>query len=266
MHTHTYTHSTTTRLDMDPGRRRAVLSALSLLLGLFAAAGAQECTVDGNPVACYPPYEDNIAAGTIPEATNTCGLDGPERFCEPGALGPICEQYCDASNTSRAHLPEHITDGSSATFWQSQNITIVQYPNSVNITFSFNRTFEIRNINVTFQSLRPESFTILKSTDFGDTYTPFHYFSLSCNTTYGVEESTAVEEGNEAVPLCTSDGAQLLPLSGGEAVFLPLQHRPSAENFESVPELREWVTATNIRLRLDRLNTREDGSTATPEV
>ena len=239
-------------------RRRGCLLLL-LLLWIFSSARARDCTISGSPVACYPSYE-NIAAGRVPEASNTCGLTGPERVCfQLGSRGEVAGTctFCDASDEPLAHLPEHITDPhlDPVTFWQSQNFTIVQYPNSVNITFSFNRSFEIRDILIEFHSSRPESYTILKSTDFGQTYTPFHFFSLSCDATYGVEEGTTVEVGNEAIPLCTSEEARLTPTTGGQAIFRPLRYRPSAGNFESNPQLKEWVRATNIILELDRLNT-----------
>ena len=228
---------------------------------LSAASGEITCAESGNPTACYPPYRADFAAGALPEASNTCGLAGPERVCYPlgsrGRVAGSCD-FCDAADASLAHLPEHITDSEAVTYWQSQTLTFsdsVQYPSSVSVTLSFNRTLEIREIVATFHSSRPESYTILKSTDFGLTYTPFHYFSQSCNATYGVAEGTVVEVGNEAVPLCTSEAAQLVPSSGGQAIFRPLMHRPSAANFESVPELQKWVMATDIRLRLDRLNT-----------
>ena len=248
---------------------------LVLLLWLLSAAsGVISCFDNGNSTACYPPYRPDFAAGILPEASNTCGLAGPERVCYPlgsrGRVAGSCD-FCDAENASLAHLPEHITDseGAEVTYWQSQTLTFssVQHPSSVSITLSFNRTLEIREIVATFHSSRPESYTILKSTDFGLTYTPFHYFSQSCNATYGVAEGTVVEVGNEGVPLCTSEAAQLIPSSGGQAVFQPLMHRPSAANFESVPELQKWVLATDIRLRLDRLNTFGDELlTSNPKV
>ena len=250
---------------------------LVLLLWLLSAASRVisnfvSCSEGGYPTACYPSYQPNFAARILPEASNTCGLAGPERVCYPlgsrGRIAGSCD-FCDAENASLAHLPEHITDseGADVTYWQSQTLTFLQYPNSVSVTVSFNRTLEIREIIAAFHSSRPESYTILKSTDFGLTYVPFHYFSQSCNTTYGVAEGTSVEVGNEAVPLCTSEGAQLTPSSGGQAVFRPLMHRPSAANFESVPELQKWVLATNIRLRLDRLNTFGDELlTSNPKV
>ena len=248
---------------------------LLLLASVCSAALAQQCEIGSLPVACFPTAEANFVAGLSPVASNTCGLDGPERVCyQVGAGGMVagtCD-FCDASVPELAHPPAHMTDphspdASNATFWQSQNYSVVQYPSSVVITFPFNKTYDIRRISITFHSSRPESYAIYKSVDHGASFTPFHYFSLSCEATYGVDEGTAVEVGNEAVALCTSLEARLTPLSGGEAVFLPLEHRPSAAQFSSNQQLQEWVRATHLQLRLNRLNTFGDEIlTSDPDV
>ena len=223
----------------------------------------------GLPVACPPPPAGNIVAGLKPVASNTCGLNGPERVCyQLGAGGDSCD-YCDAAVPELAHLPEFITDPHSPfnqTFWQSQNFSVVQHPATVVITFPLSKTFSITRVAITFQSSRPESYAIFKSTDNGESFSPFQYYSLSCEDTYGVEEGTTVAEGQEDVALCTSQEAQPTPLSGGEAIFLPLDHRPSAEQIASNAQLQDWVQATHLQLRLHRLNTFSDASLTDPEV
>ena len=213
-----------------------ILLQLFLTLWLCTATwgGGSSCGTVGNPVACFPPYVDNIVAGSTPDASNTCGLETRERVCHllgsTGEVAGTCD-YCDAADPSSAHPPEHITDMHSAnavTYWQSQNFSVVQYPNSVNITFSFNRTFDIRDITVVFHSSRPESYTILGSADFGLTYTSLQFYSLSCSQTYGVSEVS---------PICSAEEARISPSSGGLVI------------------LRTNQAATNIRLRFDRLNT-----------
>ena len=224
----------------------------------------------GRPIACYPPLETNIIANLLPVTNNTCGLNGPELVCyEDGGAGDSAStcDYCDASVSELAHPPSYMTDidGGNLTFWQSQNLSIVQYPNSVIITFSLNKTYDISRITITFQSRRPESYAIFKSTDYGASFVPFHYYSLSCSDTYGVDEGTTVAVGDEAVALCTSEEASMTPLSGGEAVFRPLQYRPTADDFVNTQQLKEWVQATDIQLHLNRLNTLVD-NTSDPDL
>ena len=257
-------------------RRGFYLLPLLALVYSVPSALAQECEVGSLPAACYPPAEANLVAGLAPVASNTCGQDGPERVCHQvgagGSVAGTCE-FCDASVQELAHPPQLMTDphppldSGSATFWQSQSFSFVQYPNTVLVTFPLNKTFEITRIAITFQSGRPESYAIYKSDDYGASFTPFQYYSLSCNATYGVNEGTSLAPGEEAVPLCTSLEARLTPLSGGEAVFQPLQHRPSAESFASNAQLQEWVRATHLQLRLNRLNTFGDAIlTSDPKV
>ena len=234
-------------------------SQLLLHIASIWSLALAECVFNRLPTACYPPAEANVISGLEPIASNTCGQDGRERVCPEMAAAINCD-YCDASDPELAHPPELMTDlhvdaGGNLTYWQSQYRTVVQYPNSVVITFPLNKTYDITRVAITFQSVRPESYAIYKSTDGGETFVPFHYFSVSCEATYGVAEGTTVVQGEENVALCTSQGAFVAPLSGGEADFRPLRYRPSAENFPDSTQLQEWVRGTHLQLRLDRLHT-----------
>lgn len=64
-----------------------------------------------------------------------------------------------------------------------------------------------------------------------------------------------VHGGEETRALCTSEFSDISPLTGGEVAFPTLEGRPSAYNFDNSKELQDWVTATDIRITLDRLNT-----------
>jgi laminin gamma 1 len=55
-------------------------------------------------------------------------------------------------------------------------------------------------------------------------------------------------------------------LSGASVAFSTLEGRPSAYNFENSEELKEWVTASDIRLTLNRLNTFGDEVFGDPKV
>jgi hypothetical protein len=128
----------------------------------------------------------------------------------------------------------HRDGGGELTFWQSPSD-----PSSILISFPLGKLFQISRVAVTFHSAPPESLAVLKSADGGESFVPFHYFSLFCEATYGVVEGMAA--GQEPVALCSS------PEAGGAVVFEPLQ--PS----EGSPQEREWALATDLRLRLDRL-------------
>lgn len=59
----------------------------------------------------------------------------------------------------------------------------------------------------------------------------------------------------ESRALCTSEYSDISPLRDGNVAFSSLEGRPSAINFDHSTELQSWVTATDIRIVLDRLNT-----------
>ena len=42
------------------------------------------------------------------------------------------------------------------------------------------------------------------------------------------------------------------PLTGGNIPFSTLEGRPSRDNFDNSPVLQDWVTATGIRIALNR--------------
>ncbi|XP_022238074.1 laminin subunit gamma-1-like [Limulus polyphemus] len=66
--------------------------------------------------------------------------------------------------------------------------------------------------------------------------------------------------------LCTSEFSDISPLTGGNVAFSTLEGRPSAYNFENSPALQEWVTATDIRISLNRMNTFGDEIFGDPNV
>ena len=55
--------------------------------------------------------------------------------------------------------------------------------------------------------------------------------------------------------LCTSEFSDMTPLQGGNVPFSTLAGRPSIYNFEHSPELQSWVSATDIKISLQKLNT-----------
>ena len=239
---------------------RGLLSVLCCCVLICFSTVQASCVADGVPIACNPTRQSNIAAGVSPIASNTCGESAAERVCFRGgsAAGYTGEcGVCDSRNTSLAHPASLITDShspDSPTYWQSQTFRFVQHPNSVTITLSFNKTYAVSSIAVLFHSARPESFALLVSSDKASSFTPLHFFSRSCSATYGIAESAANTPAATGGTLCTSDGAGAVPLAGGRAVYSPSSYGRGA------------VLATDVRLRLDRLNTFGDEQTWDPEV
>ena len=117
------------------------------------------------------------------------------------------------------------------------------------------KSYDITYVQIQFASPRPESFVIYKRACKTCEWTPYQFYSSNCEHKYGLANNEAVTSANEAVALCSEDSSDIVPLTGGKVAFSTLEGRPNAYNFESNEALKEWVTATDIRISLERLNT-----------
>uniref|UniRef100_A0A1I7SML4 BMA-LAM-1 n=1 Tax=Bursaphelenchus xylophilus TaxID=6326 RepID=A0A1I7SML4_BURXY len=217
------------------------------------------CYDDRNlPQRCLPDFH-NIAHAKKPAVTNTCNnLPFCMQTRNPSVFLPrrceICDQY--------QHAAQYMTDFNQPdhqTWWQSDTMLEgIQYPNSVNITFQLGKTYHITYIAVIFFNSRPESYAIYRKKHPANEWTPWHYFSGSCRSTFKLPDRAPVLPGKEAIPLCTSEFSDISPTSNNRVVFQPLDSRPSGENLEESEELQEWVTASEVMISLTRLNTYGD--------
>ncbi|XP_014366432.2 laminin subunit gamma-1 [Papilio machaon] len=214
---------------------------------------------DGQPQRCIPEFE-NAAFMVQMEATNTCGDNGSKMYCIQTSAGSSsgtrsCD-FCQPGQFSSYFLTDLHYEQDNQTWWQSETMKEgIQYPNQVNLTLHLGKAYDITYIRIVFYSPRPQSFAIYKKRSEDSDWEPYQYYSASCRDTYGVLEQRAADLGAETRALCTSEYSDISPLSGGNVVFSTLEGRPSGYTFESSPELQEWVTATDLRISLDRLNT-----------
>ncbi|KAF7284665.1 hypothetical protein GWI33_021849 [Rhynchophorus ferrugineus] len=208
------------------------------------------------PQRCIPEFE-NAAFNVEMEATNTCGEEGDQEYCvQTGVTGirKSCE-ICRAGEHHARFLTD-IHNVDSPTWWQSETmLEQIQWPNQVNLTLKFGKAFDITYVRLWFMSPRPESFYLSKKTYEGGPWIPYQYYSATCRDTYGLPDWTHTKRGEETRALCTSEYSDISPLRGGNVAFGTLEGRPSAYNFDTSPELQEWVTATEIMITLDRINT-----------
>lgn len=220
--------------------------------GHFVQPQFQACYNDqGVPTRCQPPQQ-SFSFEKQPSANSTCGSP-PSQFCIRNIrFGRIsssdCDEVCDAHDPFNSHPPEYLTDFIQAnTWWQSENSLDPQ--NVVVIDIPLGTLVETTLVAFQFQSLMPNSFQILKSIDYGATYSNFHYFATSCLSEFGIQESQMLSVENETSVLCQAINTPPLP---GQISFFTVLDRPSTN--DSTPGFSEglydFMTATDIRVIL----------------
>eukprot|EP00066_Takifugu_rubripes_P029139 XP_011618405.1 PREDICTED: laminin subunit gamma-1-like [Takifugu rubripes] len=129
------------------------------------------------------------------------------------------------------------------------------------------KAFDITYVRLKFHTSRPESFAIYKRSSQDGPWVPYQYYSGSCEKTYQKVNRGFIRTGeDEQQAACTDDFSDISPLTGGNVAFSTLEGRPSAYNFDNSPVLQDWVTATDIRVTLNRLNTFGDEVFNDPKV
>ncbi|XP_060569790.1 laminin subunit gamma-1-like, partial [Ruditapes philippinarum] len=231
----------------------------------------------GRAQKCEPEFV-NAAFNLTVEATNTCGLTGPQEFClQTGVTGvrKSCGHICDAGSPSQTHPPYYMTDFNNQnnwTWWQSETMLerrgewLNSRQQHVNLTLRLGKAFDVTYIRLRFHSPRPESFAIYKRMSMEDEWKPYQFYSASCGRTYNLPFGNYVSRQNQDTATCTDEYSDISPLTGGEVPFSTLEGRPGAENFESDKILQDWVTATDIRIVLTRMNTFGDEIFGDPRV
>lgn len=204
----------------------------------------------GVPTRCEP-LQQSFSFEKQPSANSTCGSP-PTQFCTRsvrfGRINSQCTAICDAQDPLNSHPPEYLTDFLQVnTWWQSENSLDPQ--SVVFIDIPLGTMVEVSLVTFQFQSLIPNSFQILKSVDYGQTYSNFHYFATSCSSEFGISEDQILSVDNETSILCQAINTPPLP---GQISFFTVLDRPSTN--DSVPGFSDglytFMTATNIRVVL----------------
>lgn len=249
-----------------------VLLFIQFLLFLFSVStGDTTCQFNG----CYADSQrriprpcmaspTNMAFRRNISATNTCGKPAAG-FCELGP-GQKCFE-CNVNSTTKRHPPEFMVNSEfdtpyslrEVTWWQSQNwwetnaqgLSTKDNPLKVNITLSFGRSFHISGgITVRFYNERPLKMFLEKSKDFGKTWRVLQYFAFDCPKSYNMPASAAVVKNSPFNVTCTKDYSGRYPPRYGKVEYrFDSRYEPGCGYF--VPDMQDFMLATNVRVRLE---------------
>ncbi|KAM8718998.1 hypothetical protein ACLKA7_011663 [Drosophila subpalustris] len=239
----------------------ALLASLALVLGGINANN-DPCYFEGKPRKCLPSFV-NAAYGNPVQASSVCGSQQPERFCELQRDGSPGEcRVCDKSKYGAAALTD-LNNPSNVTCWRSGSVNVphdpdTAPPDNVTLTLSLGKKYELTYISLSFcpKSPRPDSLAIYKSSDFGQTWQPFQFYSSQCQKFYGRADRAKISKFNEQEARCMNSQHDGTGSGGGAAqrfAFNTLEGRPSANDLDASLVLQDWVTATDIRVVFHRL-------------
>ncbi|XP_005176863.2 netrin-A isoform X1 [Musca domestica] len=245
-----------------------------IYLKMFSAqAPTDPCYDEDKARKCIPDFV-NAAYGAPVEASSTCGMENPQRYCEKNGNGDqdVTCNICDNSNPQRRFSATALTDlnnTNNVTCWRSEPIAPVNNPNAppdnVTLTLSLGKKYELTYVSLQFcpKAPKPDSIAIYKSSDYGKTWQPFQFYSSQCRRVYGRLNRATITKHNEQEARCTDSHRHtsdvMNGLQGSRIAFSTLDGRPSARDLDSSPVLQDWVTATDIKVIFHRLQM-PDGS------
>uniref|UniRef100_A0A1B0ANC9 Laminin N-terminal domain-containing protein n=1 Tax=Glossina palpalis gambiensis TaxID=67801 RepID=A0A1B0ANC9_9MUSC len=218
------------------------------------------CYYEGKSRKCLPSFV-NAAYGNPVVASSTCGAYQPERYCELKRDGSVDEcRMCDSSRIDMRFLSSALTDlnnPNNVTCWRSAAVPVPNDldnapPDNITLTLSLGKKYEITYVSLSFcpKSPKPDSLAIYKSSDFGQTWQPFQFYSSQCQKFYGRPDRAKISKFNEQEARCMNSNQNS---NGNRFAFNTLEGRPSANDLDASLVLQDWVTATDIRVIFHRL-------------
>ncbi|XP_063992157.1 laminin subunit beta-1 isoform X3 [Diachasmimorpha longicaudata] len=205
--------------------------------------------------SCYP-ATGNLLIGRKDrlEASSTCGLHAPERYCIVSHLKDRKKCFfCDAASQKLQHNITNIVGGlSKNSWWQAENGV-----ENVTIDFSLEAEFHLTHMIIRFQTFRPAAMLIERSHDFGKTWQVYRYFAHNCEQAFPGIPTHVPKKLSDVI--CESRYSYVAPSSGGEIIFrvLPPNLQSVIEN-PYAKQVQNLMKVTNIRINFTKLHTLGD--------
>ncbi|XP_043253196.1 laminin subunit beta-1 [Colletes gigas] len=199
--------------------------------------------------SCYP-ATGNLLIGRKHrlEASSTCGLHGPERYCIVSHLKDRKKCFfCDASLPKQRHNIENI---GSTGWWQAENGV-----ENVSIRFNLEAEFHFTHIIIRFKTFRPAAMLIERSYDFGKTWKVYRYFAHNCDQYFPGVSINPPQRLTEVI--CETRYSAVAPSSEGDVIFRVLPRNLEIDNPYS-KEVQNLLKMTNLRINMTRLHTLGD--------
>lgn len=193
------------------------------------------------------------------EATSTCGVYRPQRYCIVSHLEEKKCFLCDTrEGTSDEPLRNHrvgqiiykTKPGTrEQTWWQSENGV-----ENVTIQLDLEAEFHFTHLIIVFQTFRPAAMLIERSYDFGKTFHVYRYFAHNCHESYPLIPTIG---RNVTDIICDQRYSGVEPSKDGEIIFRVLPPNMNIAN-PYADHIQNMLKMTNLRINFTRLHTLGD--------